>query len=142
MYAEGYDFQDKRIRDQEDAVCKSMTTPKPTNMGEPSLSETGYYLGRDTPETKEFYHPEAEEEIIFRPIAKYWAITRRGETMRVPTTEAWKKDVFDKSHQISPHLHRGIKQTQRLIKNIFFWKDMSRDIRRWSRECATCDHIT
>ena len=61
MYAMGYDFQDRRIREQQDAVRKSLTVPKPVNMGEPALRATGYYLGREIPETGEVYYPDHEE---------------------------------------------------------------------------------
>ena len=46
-----------------------------------------------------------------------------------------RKDIFNDLHSIS---HPGVKGSLRLIKSRYFWPNMDRDIRRWTRECVNC----
>ena len=46
-----------------------------------------------------------------------------------------RKSIFHLLHNIS---HPGVKATLRLIKARYFWPNMDRDIRSWTRECTSC----
>ena len=43
--------------------------------------------------------------------------------------------IFHHLHDIS---HPGVKSTLQLVKSRYFWPDMDRDVRRWTRECQSC----
>ena len=43
--------------------------------------------------------------------------------------------IFNSLHDLS---HSGIKGSVRLMKSRFFWPNMERDIRKFARECTTC----
>ena len=49
--------------------------------------------------------------------------------------ETLRKSIFNSLHSLS---HPGIKATLRLIKSRYFWPDMDRSIRKWCRECMSC----
>ena len=46
-----------------------------------------------------------------------------------------RKSVFQLLHNIS---HPGVRGTLRLIKARYFWPNMDRDIRGWTKECTSC----
>lgn len=50
-------------------------------------------------------------------------------------TEASRKPIFDMLHGIS---HPGINSTVKLIKSRYFWPNMDKDIRTWTRNCQSC----
>lgn len=43
--------------------------------------------------------------------------------------------LFNSLHSLS---HPGIKSTLKLLKSRYFWPDMDRSIRKWCRECMSC----
>ena len=51
--------------------------------------------------------------------------------------EKLRESVFNSLHSLS---HPGIKSTLRLIKSRYFWPDMDRSIRKWCRECLSCQY--
>lgn len=43
--------------------------------------------------------------------------------------------IFNNHHNLS---HPGVKSSLRIIKARYYWPDLDRDIRRWTRECTMC----
>lgn len=46
-----------------------------------------------------------------------------------------RRPIYDNFHNIS---HPGVKGSLRLIKSRYFWPNMDRDIRQWSKACLNC----
>lgn len=46
-----------------------------------------------------------------------------------------RKAVFDSYHNLS---HPGVKGSVKLIKSRFYWPNIDKDIRNWTRECTAC----
>ena len=47
----------------------------------------------------------------------------------------FRRPVFDALHNLS---HPGIRASQHLVTQRFFWPGMNRDVRHWSRSCSSC----
>ena len=47
----------------------------------------------------------------------------------------FRRAVFDTLHNLS---HPGIRASQHLVTQRFFWPGMNRDVRQWSRSCLSC----
>jgi cleavage and polyadenylation specificity factor subunit 1 len=50
-------------------------------------------------------------------------------------TKDTRKVIFDSLHNIS---HPGVNPSLKLIKARYFWPNMDRDVRAWTRECQAC----
>ena len=56
-------------------------------------------------------------------------------TPRPYVPENFRRIVFDSLHSLS---HPGVRATQRLVTDRFFWPKMNSDIRQWARSCLKC----
>ena len=54
---------------------------------------------------------------------------------RPAVPESLRKDIFTELHSLS---HPGVKATIKLIKSRYFWPNMSKHIRNWTRQCLDC----
>lgn len=50
-------------------------------------------------------------------------------------TESFRKTAFDLMHSIS---HPGAAKTIKMVSERFFWPNMKKDCRQWSKECISC----
>ena len=46
-----------------------------------------------------------------------------------------RKDVFNSLHSLS---HPGVRATSKLVKARYYWPHMDKNIKTWTRECASC----
>ncbi|XP_075733129.1 protein NYNRIN-like [Rhipicephalus microplus] len=50
----------------------------------------------------------------------------------------FRRAVFDSLHDLS---HPGIRATQRLVTDRFVWPGINADVRRWAKQCRTCQAV-
>lgn len=56
-------------------------------------------------------------------------------TARPVVPECWTHRVFDAVHGLD---HAGCRPTQKAISNRFVWHGLKRDVRKWCKECLSC----
>lgn len=59
----------------------------------------------------------------------------------VPEVQELKREIFHAYHEIPMAGHGGLQKTHRAIVDIFFWKNMRKEIQEMLRECQVCQKV-
>nr|KYP66539.1 Retrovirus-related Pol polyprotein from transposon 297 family [Cajanus cajan] len=67
-------------------------------------------------------------------------LKRKGKVV-VGAQQDLRNKILSHFHDSSIGGHSGVDLTYRRIKEQFYWKGLQRDVKRWIRECATCQRF-
>lgn len=140
----GYDYEiqykpgkDNTVVDALSRVARSEVLHQAISMVDSNLLDTIIAIYATDPNTQAIITKLQQQEVVPNFSWQDRLLRRKGKLV-IGANESLRKNLLQWKHASLEAGHAGREQTLRRMKNLFYWKGLTKDVSQFVRKCQTC----